>query len=340
MAVVGNTVMRVMADTQAGLARLILKYADWLALQLMADTAEKIWLDRHGSIWLVNADGSTGRKNPTLATGTVQITGVPGIVVPEGTVLVSPTGESYETLAFITLTDQPTEVAVRALASGADSNQFPDTPLAMDTPQAGVDEITVLDLRSGLDMETDEQLRARVLARIRQPPMGGCAYDFEQWMFRIPAITRVWVAPREMGMGTVTVRFMMDGVHEATGGFPAPDDVTIMRNYLDTLRPVAVRDFFVESPVPEPIDFNLSLVNDSLAMRDQVAGSVIAMLYEKAKPAHQIGGELVGGTTILASWIAEAINRVTDDFTLVMDDHPMPHNGALAVLGTISYPVP
>jgi hypothetical protein len=46
------------------------------------------------------------------------------------------------------------------------------------------------------------------------------------------------------------------------------------------------------------------------------------------------------GTTILASWVSEAINRVTQDFNLDMEDHPMPHNGALAVLGTITYPTP
>src|SRR6516162_8149545 len=73
-AVVGNTVLRVMADAQAGLARLILKYIDWLALQLMPDTAETEWLDRHGQIWLVNADGSTGRKLATPATGEAAFT--------------------------------------------------------------------------------------------------------------------------------------------------------------------------------------------------------------------------------------------------------------------------
>ena len=48
----------------------------------------------------------------------------------------------------------------------------------------------------------------------------------------------------------------------------------------------------------------------------------------------------VPGTTIYASWVAEAINRVTNEFELNMDDHPMPHNGALATLGTVTYPTP
>src|SRR5215831_18997108 len=126
-AVVGNTVLRVMADAQAGLARLILKYLDWLVLMLMPDTATDIWLDRHAQIWLpVNADGSIGRKNATQASGTVGFTGVPGVMIPEGSVLVSPTGQTYETLEFKALPDagaQPLEVAVKSINPGADQNQ-------------------------------------------------------------------------------------------------------------------------------------------------------------------------------------------------------------------------
>src|SRR5262252_1125049 len=87
-AVVGNTVLRVMADAQAGLAKLILTYIAWIADQLMPDTAEHEWLDRHGQIWLQNLDGTTGRKGAKIASGTVGFSGTAGIVVPAGTVVV------------------------------------------------------------------------------------------------------------------------------------------------------------------------------------------------------------------------------------------------------------
>src|SRR5262245_26473315 len=244
-AVVGNTVLRVMSDAMAGVGRLTLKYLDWLALQLLPDTAETEWLDRHGNIWLVNADGSTGRKAATPAGGTVTFTGTPGVVVPEGTGLVAPTGATYETLEFITLGADPVEVAIKAINPGTSGNQDPGTPLAMTTPQAGVDStVTVVDLRGGVETETDEQLRARVLARIRMPPMGGDADDYVQWAMSIPSVTRAWCAAREMGMGTTTVRFMCDALRADNGGFPIQADIDVVRNYLDTKRPVAVRDFF------------------------------------------------------------------------------------------------
>jgi uncharacterized phage protein gp47/JayE len=340
-AVVGNTVLRVVADAQAGLARLCLKFLDWLSLQLMPDTAERIWLDRHGQIWLVNSDGSLGRKNATPAGGTVEIFGTPGVIISEGSELISPDGQSYETLEFAIIgSEGSTEVAVRALNPGTAGNQFPGSPFALAVPITGVDTVTVVDVRGGTNTETDEDLRARVLRRIRQPPMGGCAYDYEAWALAIPSVTRAWCAPREMGMGTVTVRFMVDALRADTGGYPLDEDIEIVRDYLNKVRPVAVRDFFVEAPVPEPIDFGLTLTNDSLTLREQVAISAADMIREKSSPAHHVNGELVQGTTIKASWIAEAINRVTNDFILDMDDHPMPHNGSLATLGTITYPEP
>src|SRR5215467_7653290 len=81
-ALIGNSVLRVMSDSMAGLAHLTLQYIDWLSNQLLPDTAETEWLDRHGQIWLVNADGSKGRKQATFASGTASFTGINGTVVP------------------------------------------------------------------------------------------------------------------------------------------------------------------------------------------------------------------------------------------------------------------
>ena len=44
-AMVPNSVLRVLSDANAGLAFLVLLYIDWLALQLLPDTAETEWLE-------------------------------------------------------------------------------------------------------------------------------------------------------------------------------------------------------------------------------------------------------------------------------------------------------
>src|SRR5215831_18726119 len=75
-ALVPNSILRVLSDNQGALCHLTLQYIDYLALQLLPDTAEVEWLDRHGDIWLVNADGSTGRKVAQLAHGEIATTAV------------------------------------------------------------------------------------------------------------------------------------------------------------------------------------------------------------------------------------------------------------------------
>jgi uncharacterized phage protein gp47/JayE len=168
------------------------------------------------------------------------------------------------------------------------------------------------------------------LARIRNPPQGGDAADYVQWALAVPGVTRAWCAPLEMGIGTVTTRFMMDDVRADNGGFPTADDVATVAAYLDTVRPVAVKDFFVVAPIPCPINFTISgLVTDNEATRAAIQASAQAMILEKASP----------GATIWTAWVSAAILAAAgvNYFELTMDDAVMPNLGAMAVLGDITY---
>ena len=132
-ALIPNSVLRVLSDNQGAQCHTVLQYVDWLALQLLPDSAETEFLDRHGDIWLVNADGTTGRKMATLAEGVVTITSdVGGIIVPVGTRMSATVATAiggvtieYETLEGIITSFDPT-VAVpcrtRSLDPGAASN--------------------------------------------------------------------------------------------------------------------------------------------------------------------------------------------------------------------------
>jgi len=336
-AMVANNALRVMSDAQGGLAHLILRYIDWLAKQLLPDTAETEWLDRHGNIWLVNSDGTIGRKGATYAEGTANFSGLQGQVIPIYTQLLA-ANLNFQTSEEITLGDGATEGAIEALDAGAAGNLPPGANMSFAVAMSGVDTtITVVELVGGTDEETDDQLRARVLERIQRPPMGGDADDYVQWTLAVPGVTRAWCAPKEMGMGTVTVRFMCDALRASNGGFPLQQDVDAVTAYLNQKRPVAVRDFFVEIPIAEPIPYTLHIINDSLSIRQQTEQSVAAMLFERASPAYSFSGILQPAQTIYAAWVSEAISRVISEFDLTMVDHVMPNHGALAVPGTVTY---
>jgi uncharacterized phage protein gp47/JayE len=338
---VPNSVLRVLSDAMGALCHLALQYIDWLALQLLPDTAETVWLDRHGNIWLTNSDGSTGRKLATVATGTADfVTSAGSVAIPTGTLLSYATNVVYQTTADI-LTDPsgvPTPAPITAETPGSIGNLDPGTALAVLSPLIGsVDSVTVDTLTGGTDDETDDELRARVLKRIREPPMGGDATDYEQWALAVPGVTRAWCAPMEMGIGTTSVRFMMDDLRASNGGFPLQQDIDAVSAYLDTVRPVTVKECYVLAPLKQPIDFDIANLNsDTPAVRAAIEQAILDMLFQSATP----------GQTIFAAWkfaaVMGAAGVVSFDMTTVEDD-VMPDNGHMATLGDIYYsttPVP
>src|SRR5215472_9175080 len=325
---VPNSVLRVLSDNQGALCHLTLQYLDWLALQLMPDTAEKEWLDRFGYIWLVNADGSTGRKMATPAIGSVTFTGQQaGVVVPQGTRLTYATQIEYETTEEITANDTPSPATIVALDPGSLGNLPAGANLTVASTVAGLDGVaTVVVLDGGTDEETDDELRARVLERIRQPPMGGDQEDYVNWTLRVPGVTRAWCSPQEMGVGTVTVRFMMDDLRADNGGFPLPSDVEAVEAYLNTVRPVTVKDFFVAAPIPYPVNLHIIyLDSDDAATRAAITESLLDVFFEKAVP----------GQKWYRSWSDEGIAAASGvvAYDLVASDVNMPDSGHMPVLG-------
>jgi uncharacterized phage protein gp47/JayE len=314
------------------LCHLTLQYQDWLALQLMPDTAETEGLDRHAKMWLVNADGSTGRKLATPAQGTVDFFGsVDFVIVPAFTVLNYGGVASYETTEDITtgVAGEASPAQVIALTPGAVGNLDQGIGLSLAAPITSITGATVDTLAGGTDTETDDELRARLLARIRQPPMGGDESDWVQWTLSYPGVTRAWCT-NEMGIGTVSVRFMMDDLRSAYNGFPLPDDVDAVAAYLDTVRPVAVKDLFVSAPIPYPINLRLSYIDpETAATRGAITQSLLHEFLIRSQP----------GQTWYRAWSDEGVMGAAgvNTYDLVANDVMMPSPGYMAVLGDVTY---
>ena len=205
---VPNSNARILADGNAALASMNFQYLGWLAKQLLPDTSEDQFLDRFGAIWLLNADGTRGRKAATYASGSVTLTGLQGSDFEVGSQLVgygTPVF-GYETTQDCVIGAGATPVTIRATVAGEGGNLDPGDQLAIATAAPGVDALaTVVTLTGGTDAESDTELLARILQRIQQPPMGGDQQDYVSWTLQVAGVTRAWCYPQEMGIGTVTV---------------------------------------------------------------------------------------------------------------------------------------
>ena len=188
-------------------------------------------------------------------------------------------------------------------------------------------------MTGGVDTENDDDLRARILHRIQNPPMGGAVADYVTWALAVPGVTRAWAAV-EQGIGTITVRFLMDELRADDDGWPQPQDVQAVAAYIDKMRPVTVKDCYVLAPIKQFIDVSIAnLVPSTMAVAGAIEASIREMLHEMAAP----------GQTIYAAWVSYAIMNapgVTSFHLLTTDDYPMPSVGHMAVLGTILYDVP
>jgi uncharacterized phage protein gp47/JayE len=245
---------------------------------------------------------------------------------------------SNSMVTFETLEDITTSASalvsgnIRALDAGSFGNLPDGSGLSMNPTIPGVSGAAyAYGLTNGTDTETDDELRARVLQRIQNPPMGGDTADYVAWALAVPGVTRAWASPNEMGVGTVTVRFLMDDLRASDNGWPQPNDITAVADYIDKMRPVAVKDCYVVAPIKQFLNITIAnLVPNTSEAQAEIEQSLENMLFVKASP----------GQTIFASWVSYAIMNApsVQSFQLVTTaDYVMPAPGYMAVLGTILY---
>lgn len=331
---VANSVLRVVADAQAALTHDNDLHLDWLARQMMPDTAEAEFLERWANIWLPQ-----GRKGATASKGFITVAGSIGAAVPTGaelaaTVLTAdgtPESVTYRVLEGVVLTSSTALVQVEAITAGAITNLDEGAMLAFAVLPDSVDGEAVVaapGLAGGADIEPDAELTARMIARIQAPPHGGARHDYVAWALEVPGVTRAWCT-QEMGAGTVTVRFMCDAIRASSKGIPELEDVALVADYINYHRPVTAADCFVVAPVPQPLDLTLGdLAGSTAEVRAAIDTEIAAMLAVRAAP----------GAKVWESWIGEAISLATgeDRHTLSIGNVQPYSPGHIVVPGTVT----
>jgi uncharacterized phage protein gp47/JayE len=315
--------LQVLTRVLAGASHGLHGFIGWLSQQVVFDTAEAEFLERWTSIWGI------ARKAAAVAVGEVALTGASGTTVPAGTVLVRADGAEYEITTEVTLAGGTATAAVTALLAGQDGNAAAASALTIATPIAGINSavtVTTAALTGGADIEADDDLRARLLARIQSPPHGGAAHDYIAWAIEVPGVTRAWVYPAELGLGTVTVRFVRDD-----DASPIPDaaEVAAVQAHIDSLRPVTA-GVTVAAPIAVPLDFTIDITPDTAAIRAAIEAELRDLLRRVAAP----------GATILLSHIREAISLATGetDHILTAPAANVTHTvGQMATFGAITW---
>lgn len=228
-------VLSVLARVWAGAVYLLHLYLDWIYSQGFAHLAQGDQLDRHGQ------EAGIYRKAPQFSTGTVTFTGTAGTSIPQGALVQDATDATeYQTTADATIgTGGSVDVVVTALEAGAAGDRDAGTVLSLVSPITGVDAdaTTAAGLSEGADLEADEDYRARILYKKRNPPQGGAEADYVIWATSVSPVTDAWVFPQFPEANSVSVRVAN---YDADPPVLSADEVADVFDYLNdrTRRPV------------------------------------------------------------------------------------------------------
>jgi uncharacterized phage protein gp47/JayE len=292
----------VIAEVLAGLANGHYGYLDWIALNAVPFTATGEFLEGWAALKKVY------RKPASYATGSAEFPATADANIPSGTVIARSDGATYTTTADADEASGTITVELRADVAGVDGNADDSTAMQL---LAGVSGVTGAGSASGAitggaDVETDADLRTRMLQRYAAPPQGGAVTDYPGWALEVPGVTRAWLKRNAMGPGSLAILFMMDDAQAAHDGFPqgtdgcstyepratpATGDQLTVANYIFPLQSTIALVYAV-APIPNALTITVAgLTGASDALKTAISTACAAALR---------GAGVPGGITYLS----------------------------------------
>ncbi len=203
-----RSVLKIQARAYAGACRLLYGYLKYEKDQIFISTADTDSLDIHGNEYGVP------RKDAAKSVGLGTATGTSGSPIAKGSEIVNDAGLSYFTDDSYTIgLDGTVQIAFTAEEAGEKYNDDSGISLYFVSPPSGVDSeiiVGINGIESGLDEESDDDYRPRVLTRKRRAPHGGADFDYENWALEVSGVTRAWAIAGYYGDGTVGLAFVRD----------------------------------------------------------------------------------------------------------------------------------
>lgn len=296
-----RSVLKVLARVWAGVVYPLHLFLFWIYAQAFAHLADGDQLDRHGR------EIGVFRKPATFANGLVIFPGATGVVIPQGTLIQTVSDRvEYQTTQDVTLTG-PTLVSVTAIVAGSAGNQESGVPLELVSPIVGVDTVrTSGAISEGVEIEGDEEYRARILYKKRNPPQGGADADYVIWATSVSPVTDCWVFPQYPEANSVTLRVAN---YNATPPVLSPSEVQDVVDYVtDRSRRPVTADVRVASVQVSAIVVRAQIRPYNTATMAAADTELRDLFSARAKSQGEPG---TPGTTIARSQVQNAISSAT-----------------------------
>ena len=326
-AAIRRSVLAVLGAALTAAIHSLYALAQEIGKQSVPYTATGTQLEGWASLW------GLARRSAGLAIGTAVATGTPGAEVPADASLVSAAGQEYVVLDGVFL-DGAGEATLNleAVEAGSAGNLATGEVLSFVSAPEGVNTTATVDadgLAGGSDIESDDQLRARLMQRIQNPPHGGNDGDYIFWAQSVTGLEQAWVFPLYSGAGTVRVYIAEADYDSANPNHASGALVSTVQDYIDTVRPVTATVEIV-APVRQPVDITISAGPDSPALRAAIEASLAEVFAREAEPEG----------TVRLSKIREAVSTTPgeeDHDITVPAASPTADAGKILVLGAVTW---
>ena len=198
------------------------------------------------------------RKTGTKAKGVIRIYGQEDIVIPRNSILTTNTGLKFLVIRQDYIKNDYIDISVEASEIGElyniEANEIWSTSIS---DGENIIEVNKVENNSkfsgGIEIENDDQLRARILEQARNPATSGNEQDYINWCKEVDGVFNVTVRPRWNGPNTVKL-IISDEEKQ-----PLPQSVVDECNdYIQSIRPIGA-DVTVINPKIFDIDINITI---------------------------------------------------------------------------------
>lgn len=295
------SLLDILARVFAGAIHLCYGVLVWLSNQFFPDTADEDYLIRIG---LING---VPRNAATFASGTISLFYIPDdevINVPIGTSFTSAdTGLQYQTTEAGTIPIGGNYTGPVVCTTEGEIGNTSSSVVTVDDaidgkPSSSFSATGNTGFDGGVEVETIDAYRQRLLIFFQTPPAGGRDQDYQLWALEISGVDRVWVYDTYIGAGTV-------GIIIADSDFQIlPTQIkTDVQNNINLQGPLGVKKDVLD-PVPSTVVIDAQITPNTTDIQTNITNNINALFNEVSAP----------GATILLSAIrnAYANSGVTD----------------------------
>lgn len=291
----GSIIYDALAPSAYHLAQVYFNLNNFIDL-VSGDTAVGEYLDR------VVRDYGITRKHATSAERKIT-TDKP---IPLGARL------AIEDLTF-TITKKITdyEYIVTCEQTGAIGNAYNGTMQNIDN----VDAVATLTdiIVSGVDEETDDNLRNRFYAYLQRPSTSGNAYNYRDWALSVPGVGDAKVFPLWNGNGTVKVVIINSDMEIDETLEP------IVYKYIESVKPIGAM-VAVDSPGERAISIRAKIFLDGTVAYNQVYENFTSMIVDYFKSlifdTYSVSYAKIGSILLSVPGVADYNDLIIDNSTV------------------------